>query len=122
MNKHIVIDWPFDQITLEFKESTLRKPAHIMRTDRWNAIAAAERRIYHMDPNSHGWTDVMMNDGDEFLNAIWEQAESYVRNEIDLEKGLSDSVKESTILHRTASRVAQAIAILTFGPDILING
>jgi hypothetical protein len=113
MNRHITIEHPYDQITLEFKPSTLRKQPAPLKSEQWRALEAAERRLYRNDPGCHGWTDVMSNDGDEFLNMVWGHAADYVNNEF------LDS--ESTRLHQTARRVAQALAVLAFGAEILIG-
>jgi hypothetical protein len=118
MNRHITIDFPYDQITLEFKPETLRKPAAPLRSDYWRALEAAEQRIHFRNAGANGWTDVMPNDGDEFLNAMWVQAQEYVENEWEYDR----PAPEKAIIGRTASRVAQALAVLAFGADVLLLG
>jgi hypothetical protein len=59
----------------------------------------------------------MPNDGDEFLNLVWAQCEEYVRNE-----DYDDRLPETAIVSRTGSRVAQALTVMAFGPEILLLG
>lgn len=116
MDRTITIDHPYDRITLQFKPSVLRKDPAPLRTDQWKALEASERRIHRSGGGCNGWTDVMMNDGDEFLNRIWSHTADYVANEDFEGKG------EAWRLHETARRVAQVLAIMAFGAEILING
>lgn len=124
MNRHITIEWPYDQITLEFKPETLRKPAAPLRSDQWDALEKAERRVYHGDPGCHGWTDAMCNDGDEFLNSLWSHAADYSANQADCEQSWDgkEVQRERYIMHMTARRVAQSLAVMAFGAEILIAG
>ena len=117
MNRHITIEWPYDQITLEFKPGTLRKQPAPLSTDKWDALAKAERRIYYPGGmGCNGYTDVMVNDGDEQLNEMWSLAATAVDNILDYEGN------EARKLHEIASRVAQCYAILNFGAEILLRG
>jgi hypothetical protein len=116
MNRWITIDHPYDRITLEFKPEHLRKQAAPLRSEQWRALESAERRIYSGDRGCHGWTDVMSNDGDEFLNSLWSHAADYVQNE-DF-----DGNGELWQLHQTAKRVAQSLAVMAFGSEILLVG
>jgi len=120
MNRHITIEWPYDQIVLEFKPEHLRKQPAPLRPRQWDALKKAEKRIYHTDPGCHGWTDVMPNEGDELLNKIWEQVSMYIENDLHTDS-VREEDREAYVLHKTASRVAQTIAVMTFGPEVLIN-
>lgn len=72
----------------------------------WSALEEAEQALYPMNDGLNGWTDVMENDGSATLNALMDQAKTYV--EMDPEQ-TPDALQE------TANRVAAALSILAFG-------
>lgn len=126
MDRWIDIDHPYQVIHLRLKDRMRRDLPAPLPTDQWAALEAAERRIYKGDPGSHGYTDVMPNDGDEHLNWLWEHSQMYVIEDYRVSEMRDRGAKHETIvrwiMHETARRVAQVWAITAFGAEILING
>jgi len=121
MDRWIDIEHPYEVIHLRLHKRMRRPIPAPLPTNCWDALNKAEARIYRSNPGMNGVTDVRPNEGDEMLNEIWDNARLYVENEMDLESVRAES-REIIIVNRTATRVAQAYAIMAFGAEILING
>ena len=91
----------------------------------WEALERVERRI-HRGNAGHGWTDVMCNDGDENLNWLWSHTKMYVEEDYRVydmkERNQRPDIITAWIMHETARRVGQCLAIMAFSADVLING
>lgn len=91
-------------------------PVKHLSVSQWAALEKAERPFYTGGGGGHAYTDVMgREDDDGFAYAIWWQCQSGV--EMELDTGTPDHVLEA----RTAKRVAQVLAMMTFGPEILFR-
>lgn len=75
--------------------------------EEWSALEEAEGRLYPVSSGLNGWTDVVENEGDATLRAIWDQAKTYV--EADGPDAHENAVRE------IAERAAAALSILAFG-------
>jgi|SRR5215471_10585654 len=119
MNRWLTIDHPYNEITLRMDWDAIKKAMYVapLPRDDWDALAKAEAEIHHANYGANGWTDVMQNDGDEYLNRIWSECSMYVENE---HYG-PESLPAHVLRARTAKRVAQALALIAFGPEILLK-
>lgn len=74
----------------------------------WAALEEAEKLLYHDHMGVSAFTDVNVNEGHELLHFMWEHAEDH----LDISWGLkTEEEKEAKV----AKRVANALAVLTFG-------
>jgi hypothetical protein len=118
MNKHVTIEWPYDQIVLDFTRAK-RVVTEPLTTDKWDAIARAEEHIFE-----HGYisyTDVNVREEDVLAKAMWDHC--YAQMDAADEFQNDDGTRKLTnvITHKVASRVAKALALLVFGPEFLLK-
>lgn len=114
MHKFITVEYPYDEITLQFPK--IVKHPFPLKPAQWAALERAERRLYRDDPGCHGWTDVNENDGSDLINQLWEQAGYGVEAIIN-----EGSDNPDVLMARTAARVAQALAVVSFGSEFLLK-
>lgn len=91
---------------------------------KWNALNVAERKLYGINDGCNAYTDVVPHGPDAYLCGIWEQCEMSVDGEYDAmsETGTRFSDLPYRVQHaRVAHRVAQALAVIAFGPEILLK-
>lgn len=82
----------------------------------WAALEKAERPYYTNGGGGHAYTDVLCRqDDDGWIYSIWWQCQAGVESDGDI--GLPDRALEA----RVAKRVAQALAVMSFGPEFLIR-
>lgn len=113
MDKWIHVEYPYGKITLDFSRMA-PKPVLPLTARRWLLLERAERVLYGREQGAHGWTDVMSNDGDAFLNQLWEQA--YTASDATVETNDRDTIETEV-----ARRVAAALAVLSFGREFLLK-
>lgn len=120
MNKHVNIEWPYDQITLHFDKQAIasefdRQATPPMSREDWELLARCEKPLYEGEFGSHSFTAVNVNEGHRLVNEVWEHAlqcaEAYTNEDIS-----SDEVRREA-----ARRTAAALAILAFGKDFLLK-
>lgn len=127
MDKHFTIEHPYQRITLDFTQMLRKQEQRILTEVEWTLLGAAERRVYTPGgAGTNGWTDVNIREDSQLLAECWDHAQQYVENDLENDDALSSAhaprgARDSIIQHRTASRVAQAMALLAFGADILIK-
>lgn len=127
MDRTITIDHPYQRITLDFDvphiKRVLDQMAPTLTEQEWAALERAEQNFYRgTGAPTLGWTDVnMREDSGGMLADMWSHTRSYVANEVDDESFKTDEQRENAILHRTARRMCQTIAIMAFGADVLLK-
>lgn len=84
----------------------------------WDALNKAERRLHRDNPGCNGWTDVMYREDDVFPAILWRYAQNPVEEELS-EAG-DKHVTDAHLNGQIARRVALAINILAFGPEIAL--
>lgn len=117
MDRYIEIEHSYENITLQFSPAARRPIPQPLSPENWKAFVEAEMAIYTGDPYAHGWTDVNGNTGDEMLNELWAQAENAVG--ASYEGNLP--VPAAYLRAQSAKRVAQALAVISFGPEMLLK-
>jgi hypothetical protein len=116
MNKHITIEWPYDQITLDFTRAK-RVVARPMTEPEWEALQKAEQRIYPSGCGVYSYTDVNVREESELPAKMWDHAWSNAEAIEDNWDSWTGHARRTVV----ATRVARALALLVFPPDILIK-
>ena len=117
MDKYIPIEYQYGRIILDFEGMKLRDPEPVPQK-RWDELHHAERIFYKGEAGIHGWTDV--NDPEtnpEVINFIWEHCEQCLEMTRDHWCDLNEVSKNIII----ARQVACTLAVMTFGPSILLK-
>jgi hypothetical protein len=81
----------------------------------WDVLSKVERPLYGINSGGHAYTDVMENDGDELLRAIWDHCHMSLDGGGELE-----GVAQISIDYKVAHRVARALKLMAFGPESLL--
>jgi hypothetical protein len=94
-------------------------PAHgpVISPEMWEKLERAERDLYRGEVGANSYTGVMCYDEfDDFLGQLWSQAQIAVENHPDWSEASANSQ-----MNATARRVAQALAVISFGPEFLLK-
>jgi hypothetical protein len=107
MNKHITIEWPYDEITLNFEQ--LNK-TRILSHEQWVMLERAEKPLYDGQHGTHAYTSVNVRGESLMAALIWQHCEDSMSANDD-----------STDQHEVAHRVARVLAIMAFGPEFILK-
>jgi hypothetical protein len=118
MNKHITVEWPYDQITLDFSRAK-HVVVEPLTESQWDYLSLAEKRIFERGYISY--TDVNVREEDSLAKAMWDHC--WAQMDAADEFYNTDGTRKSTrvIDHNVATRVAKALALLVFGPEFLLK-
>jgi hypothetical protein len=113
-----------DRYTVELVPIVVQEVGGLSR-DRWDAIVAAENRLYSDSHGAHAFTSVHYFEDigtTTLVSSLWNHAEMHVDNDHDLDEYSSTDPRRGKIIQvRTAKRVADALAVLAFGSDMLLR-
>lgn len=89
----------------------------ILDENQWAAFALAESRIFDRGMGMNGFSDVMTREDSAHLAEMWEQCEMNFEGSDPKWEILKSETKRTMV----AKRVAQAWAIVIFGPEVLLK-
>ena len=84
----------------------------------WDALAAAERKLYSDDPGCHGYTDVNVR---EEPHPVLAQVWGHVEDNLASTHTEWEIANPDYRLRLVASRVARTMAVMAFGPEFLLR-
>jgi chromosome segregation ATPase len=104
--------------TLKRRVHDLQNTKEPMLNDaEWAALERAEAPLYTPFNGYHAYTDVMERQDGQLAAAVWAQAEMAVEMSFENWDSWSSATRRSRIAHR----VAQTLAVISFGPEFLLK-
>ena len=116
MNKIVEIDYPFDMVTFDLRK-LLARHARCLTQVEWAALEKAEQRIYTSGSGVYSYTDVNVREESELVAAMWDHAYSNAESAEENWDSWTGQARRAVV----ATRVARALALLVFHPDILLK-
>jgi hypothetical protein len=88
----------------------------VLNPTEWFILEEAERFIFQREAGYISYTDVIPRDDSYFAAEVWDYAFTQMDAADDFNQKSSDYV-----MHKVASRVARALAMLVFGQEFLLK-
>lgn len=122
MDKYIEqsIEWPYERIVLRLNMEPLNKRfvhKDILTQEQWDALTVAERSFYQGQGGTNGWTDVNTIEDSWFVHELWAHCWNCYES-ADLAFENYSRASQNVLV---AKRVCHALALMTFGPEILLR-
>jgi hypothetical protein len=112
-----------DSTVRYIKEADAVEQGMILSEERWEALRKAEMDFWQgTHAPTLGWTDVQCREDSSMVARVWEDCFQQMDAACEFDSAReSASNAEELIMSRVSHRVARALAVLVFGPDILLR-